>query len=87
MVILITTKDGYNELEPLILAKKHPVWIASNVLAESEVQNLRQRGVDLTTYDFDAITVDCDSIKNCIEDISLHHPNTRIWIEYTGYLG
>ncbi len=81
MIILATTRDGFFELEPVIKTGKHPVWIGSDVLSETELAEYRTNGIDLTNFNFSINPENKEEVEDALATISEHHPNERVWQE------
>lgn len=78
MVLLIMSRDGYEEVRHWIAPSTGPaVWINAGVLSDEEIREFREKGVDLTTF---TNAMDIDSALMAIAD---HHPGKNVWVEYT----
>lgn len=81
MVIFVATKDGYKELESIILTGKHAVWVGAGVLSENELKEIREGGVHLTNFLYPIDLGNSEVVEEALESISLHHPGERVWLE------
>ncbi len=81
MVIFSVTRDGFKELEPIILTGKHPLWVGAGVLTEPEILQMRENGIELTNLSYDIDPEDIAGIDCAIDTIAEHHPGQRIWLE------
>lgn len=52
MIIFVLTKYGYNEMESLIKDSKSPVWINKGVLSNSELDEVRGAGIEVTNFTY-----------------------------------
>jgi len=58
-----------------------PIWIGSDVLSETEIQQLRAAGREVTVFIHAVRT--SDEIEDAIPTLREHHPNSTVWIEAT----
>jgi hypothetical protein len=79
MVLFILTRDGYEDVWPLITT--NAVWANHDVLSQAEISDLRASGVNLSTFSSRIDPDDDDAIQSAIVTIAEHHPGERIWIE------
>lgn len=81
MIIFVATREGFKELESVILTAKYPVWIGAGVLSSEEMGAVRDQGVYLTNFSYSVDLRDKESVAEALDDIALHHPNERVWLE------
>lgn len=81
MVIFITTRNGYEEIKPLIFSTQYPVWVGAGVLSQQEIDAIRMLGVELTNFSYVINPDNRDHIECALETIGQHHPNQRVWFE------
>jgi len=81
MIIFAVTKEGFRELEAVILTGKYPVWIGSNVLSESELAIYREMDLDITNFSYEIDPANNEVLDDALATIAEHHPNERIWLE------
>lgn len=81
MVIFVATLEGYRELETIILTGKYPVWVGAGVLTENEIDEVRERGVNLTNFLYPVDIESSQVVDQALGTIALHHHNDRIWSE------
>ncbi|MEH6344821.1 MAG: hypothetical protein V7785_07045 [Bermanella sp.] len=81
MVIFITSKSAFQEMQATILTLKHPVWCASDVLTLAETNELYKAGVELSVLDEEVNIETQLGIDSALEIIREHHPEQEIWVE------
>ena len=81
MIIFITSKSAFEEMQATILTLKHSVWCAPEVLTLMETNELYKAGVELSVLD-DEVNIDTQAgIDSALEIIREHHPDQEIWLE------
>ncbi|MBT1065494.1 hypothetical protein KJY73_18045 [Bowmanella sp. Y26] len=81
MIIFAVTKEGFRELEAVIVTGKYPVWIGSNVLSESELASYREMDLDITNFSYEIDPANNEELDDALATIAEHHPNERVWLE------
>lgn len=81
MIIFAATREGYKELESIILAAEYPVWVGAGVLTSDEMDSVREQGVYLTNFLYKVDLGNKEVVGEALEAIALHHPNERVWME------
>jgi len=81
MVILVLTREGYQDVEPLIAQKRCAVWLNHDVLDAGTVGELRRSGAQLTTFSCPVDPADEEAVADALAIITEHHPGDRIWVE------
>jgi phosphoribosylformimino-5-aminoimidazole carboxamide ribonucleotide (ProFAR) isomerase len=81
MIILVVTRNGFDELKSIIDTGKYPVWIGGGVLSETEIETLRKNDVDLTDFNYSIEADSKEDIECALQTISEHHPGERVWLE------
>lgn len=81
MVIFITTRNGYEEIKPLIFSQQYPVWVGDGVLSQEELDAIRMSGVELTHFSYSINPENSDQVEAALNTISDHHPGQRVWLE------
>lgn len=81
MVYLILSREGFNHLRVVVEELKNPVWVTSNVLDRREINEYRERGMDLTVFDHTIDYNDKARLKSEIEMVKLHHPGMQVKVE------
>jgi hypothetical protein len=79
MVLLILTREGYADVQSLVATSV--VWVNHDVLTQTEIMDLRAKGVDLTTFTSWLEPNDSAAVQSAVDTIAEHHPGDRIWIE------
>jgi hypothetical protein len=79
MILFILTREGYDDMRPLVAASQ--VWTNLGLLTDAEIDHLRTTGVDLTDFTFWIDPGDMKEIQSALNTIALHHPGQRIWVE------
>lgn len=76
MVIFVTTKSAYSEMENLILSeKRNSVWLASNVLGEQEYENLCEiKNIDISVLNYEVDTENQADMNCALSTIKEHRP-------------
>ncbi|UTW49282.1 hypothetical protein [Bacterioplanoides sp. SCSIO 12839] len=82
MVIFVATREGFKELESVILTGEHAVWIGADVLSDKELESVRDAGVYVTNFLYVVDLNNKDVVDAALEDIALHHPDERVWLEW-----
>jgi hypothetical protein len=82
MVIFVATREGFKELESIILTGEHAVWIGAEVLADKELDSIRDAGVYVTNFSYVVDLNNQEVVNAALEDIALHHPDERVWLEW-----
>ena len=80
MVLFTLTRAGFEEMRPLV-TRAVAVWTNCGVLSDQEMNELRARGVDLTSFTKSVDPHDSAEIESAISIIAEHHPMERIWVE------
>jgi hypothetical protein len=78
MVFFVLTRSGFDDVRPRIDLARDAVWINASVLSQSEVDELRVGGWNLTTF---TNLSDLNDLASDIETIREHHPNEVVWAE------
>lgn len=81
MVVLALTRSGYDELRRQTVGVPSPLWVASGVLTEPELVQLRSAGAEVTSFNHPISLSDTSAIERAIETIAEHHPGQTIWVE------
>jgi hypothetical protein len=81
MVIFVATREGFKELESIILTGEYAVWIGAEVLADKELDSIRDAGVYVTNFSYVVDLNNQEVVNAALEDIALHHPDERVWLE------
>ena len=74
MVIFVTSKTAYSEMEHIILSGKHPVWLTCDVLTATEYEALWKGGVDASMLNYEVNTSNEGDMHCAISTIKEHHP-------------
>ena len=82
MVIFITTREGFRELESIILTGEYAVWVGAGVLSDEELDSIRDTGVHVTNFLYAVDLKNQEVLDAALENIALHHPNERVWREW-----
>jgi len=82
MVILIATRNGYDELKPIIFSGMYPVWVGADVLSQEEIDAIRELGVYLTNFCYSINVENFYEIEGAVNTINQHHPDERVWLEW-----
>ena len=81
MIILIVTRNGFDELKLVIETGKYSVWIAEGVVSEVEKDALREKNIDFSYFNYSIDPKNKKDIECALQTISEHHPNERVWLE------
>ena len=82
MVIFVTTKSAYAEMESLILSGDHPVWLTSNVLNSEEYEDLwKNKGVSVSMLNYEVDTENEADMDCAMSTIKEHHAGQNIWVQ------
>ncbi|WP_133471640.1 hypothetical protein [Paraglaciecola marina] len=81
MVIFITSKSAYSEMESLIVSGKHPIWLTCDVLSEKEYEALWKSGVNASVLDYVVDTENIDDMSCAMSTIKEHHAGQNIWVQ------
>ena len=81
MVVFILSKNGFLEIEPLLIKKKPPMWLSGDILSKKEQLEYINSGWDISVFDHQVSPVDKKQFKDDIKTIKLHHPNQNIWTQ------
>lgn len=82
MVLFITSKSAYLEMEDLILSGKYPVWLSEGSLSKSETEELWNQDIeDLSEFSYTVDTSDSGSLNCAVSTIKEHHPGENIWVQ------
>ena len=81
MVIFVNSKEGFDELNSLIISGNYPTWVNFGVLSQSKINALRDDGIDLTEFNPSINIENNGELNSAIETIKEHYPEERIWIE------
>ncbi|MDE1466046.1 hypothetical protein [Spartinivicinus poritis] len=76
------TREGFEEVKPIILTGKYPVWINGGILTESELNIIRKQDINLSNFIEFISLEDNAAIDEALDTISEHHPGERVWLEY-----
>jgi len=80
MVLLILTRQGYEDIESLISSVSPKLWVNHGVLTAAELSSLRASGLDVTNFT-DVVALTESSIARALRTIAEHHPTSSIWVE------
>ena len=81
MVFLVVTRAGYDELLRICNHFPSPLWVACEVLSESELGALHASGANVSVFDRTINPKDSAAIEDALYTIAQHHPNQRVWVE------
>ncbi|PAT42458.1 hypothetical protein [Vandammella animalimorsus] len=81
MVILATTRQGFESLRALIDTGAHPVWVGASVLTAGEIQTWRARGLDLTVFDHDIDPRHPGQLAAALDTVAEHYPGEVVWVD------
>jgi len=82
MVIFVATREGFKELELIILTGEYAVWIGDEVLLDKELDLIRDAGVYATNFLYVIDLNNQEVVNTALEYIALHHPDERVWLEW-----
>jgi len=80
MVFLVLTRHGYSSYLALGGKTAGAIWLAADVLSESELDLLRKGGTDATNFNYTIDPKDYETISCALETIKEHHPNQCVWV-------
>ncbi|MEO6022716.1 MAG: hypothetical protein ABIP64_06310 [Burkholderiales bacterium] len=75
------TRRSYDELLLLVGHVPSPIWVNLNVLTRAEIEELRQSGVEVTSFTQLIDPTVSEFIEDALDSIREHHPNEIIWVE------
>ena len=81
MIIFAVTKEGFRELEAVIVTGKYPIWIGGKVLSESELASYREMDLDITNFSYEIDPANYEVLDDALATVAEHHPNERVWLE------
>ena len=81
MVFLILTRRAYEEILALLGRVPSPMWVNGGVLSNDEIGEIRQSGVDLTTFTRPFDRLSAEAINDAAATVREHHPNEIVWVE------
>ena len=82
MVFLVFTRQGYEELISQLRQSPSPLWVNAGILSITELEQLREKGNDVSNF---SIVIDINdrlAIEDAINTVQQHHVGQRIWVEY-----
>lgn len=82
MVIFITNKSAYLEMENLIQTGNYSVWITANVLKQNEIEELWRKNIDLSVFDYEVDPNNKEDLECSLDTIKEHHPGKNIWVQF-----
>jgi hypothetical protein len=78
---LVLTQYSYSSYLALGGKSAGAIWLAADVLSESELELLRANGTDATVFNYTIDPQDYETISCALETIKEHHPNQCVWVE------
>lgn len=81
MVIFVLTKEGFDEMMPLIQTGKYPVWLSDGVLSEEEIDLLIPEDLEISYFNYVVDLEDEEALASAMFTIAEHHSGERIWVE------
>jgi hypothetical protein len=84
MVFLILSRTGFEELKALLGKCPSPCWVNGDVFSEQELEELRQKGEDISRFSYVISKEDFASLEAVLNTIRDHHPQETIWVECLG---
>lgn len=82
MVIFISSKSAYEEMSELIYSGLYPVWLASGILSDEEIESVRSKDINLSVFFYDVDTSNSVDLECALTTIKEHHPGENIWVQY-----
>lgn len=82
MIILVLTRNGFDEAKDIIVNGGAIAWTNDNVLSPKEIQNLRAQKIEITNFTYVISPEDTEAIESAISTISEPHPGNSIWVEF-----
>jgi hypothetical protein len=82
MIFLVLSRNGYNALLTLIGHAPSPMWINRDVLSKSELDALRQNGVQVTNFTHLIDPASAQAVEDALDIVREHHPDELIWAEH-----
>ena len=81
MVLFITCKSAFLEMEDFILSGNYPVWLSNGALSKAETEELRHNNIDLSVLSYEVDTSDLIVLDCAISTIKEHHFGQNIWVQ------
>lgn len=82
MVFLVLTRAGLEELKQNFGRVPSPLWINKGVLSEAEILELRDKGVEITSFARHIRPDEYSAIDDAIGVIQGQHAGSRVWAEH-----
>jgi hypothetical protein len=79
VVFLATTRRGYESF--MTLNARAALWLSAGLLTSDELRHARDRGLNVTDFDYEIAPGDFDTLADAVSTIKEHHPGQAIWIE------
>ncbi len=80
MVIFITNKAAYQEMQDTIKTLEHSVWCAAEVLTLEQTNELYKAGAELSVLDYEVDLANQAVLDEALETIRVHHPDQEIML-------
>lgn len=81
MVILILTRNGFEEAKSIIAKGDIAIWINDKILTNDELNKLRTGKINITNFTYEINPKDTTSVEGALATISEHHPEETIFVE------
>ena len=81
MVIFVTNKSAYADIQALILTGRHPVWLSAGVLTQQQIDVLWAKDINLSVLDYAVDTANVDAMNRALSTIKEHHVGHSIWVQ------
>ena len=81
MVFFVISRKGFEDYLTIKENLTVPLWISAGVISQSELESLRQGGIDVTDFNYAIGLNENEVIDDAIETIKEHHPGEVIWVQ------
>ncbi|EGG92973.1 hypothetical protein IMCC1989_1958 [gamma proteobacterium IMCC1989] len=68
-------------MKEILLSAMHPVWVSAGVLQEFEIENLLNKGIDVSVLNYAVDTENRKDVECAISTIKEHHFGENIWVQ------
>lgn len=82
MVFLVLTRAGFEELKQNFGRLPSPLWINKDILSEAEIAELRDRGVEITSFARHIHPGEQIGLDGAVGIVQARHAGSAVWVEH-----
>ncbi len=81
MILFFTSRKGFENSIDMIKQNHWPVWLTKGILTKEEIVKIRNKGIELTEFNYEIDNKDKNKIEEALYTIQEHHPEDQILVE------